>query len=247
MLEMTQHKNCGLEPQAAVGASRRLRAWIWAILPLLLMFVSLATLGSIALGATVSVTVALDSTQVASSESNFGNLVCDAILSAAPDAEFALCPAAEIDPEVIDAGKVSTERIASALRSQDDPNDTVEVMTLTGAQVRDALAHAVSRAPNSFEGFLQVSGLTVRYDSSRTGAARIVSIVVTKSGREISPKSTYKVAMPHYLADGALGYFEIWANATATDTGAALTDAVTRFVTNNQPVAYNVEGRINKA
>ena len=194
----------------------------------------------------VTVTTPLDSTSVASSESNFGDLVADAILASAPNADFAICPAAEINPTTIASGKVDTNTIVAALRAQSDPGDTVEVITLTGAQVRDAIAHALSRAPIGFQGFLQVSGLTIRFDLSKHDAGRVVSIT-DKTGRPLDPRSTYRVAVSHYLADGALGYFEIWSNAAVSDTGVTLTDAVVDFAVKHQPIDYHVEGRASKS
>jgi 2',3'-cyclic-nucleotide 2'-phosphodiesterase (5'-nucleotidase family) len=218
-----------------------LRGWVLALL--IAMSVGLARAAT---ADVITISTPLDSTMVQTSESNFGDMVADAVQAAAPGADFAICPASEIDPVVIDAGKVDSGRIAGALRAQSDPADTVEVMTLTGSQVRDALAHSVSRAPGSFEGFLQVSGITVRYDAAKHGAERIVSATVTKTGQALDLHATYKVAMTHYLADGALGYFEIWASASAIDTHTAMTDAVVRYATNNQPISYHVEGRVSK-
>jgi 2',3'-cyclic-nucleotide 2'-phosphodiesterase (5'-nucleotidase family) len=230
----------GVRTERPPGAGR-----LWIAAGLIVAIGATLLLGGDARAAGVTIGVALDSRTVDSSESNFGDLVADAMLAAAPGADFALCPAAEIHPVVIDAGKVDTDKIASALRAQDDPADTVVTMTLTGAQVKSALAHGLSRLPGPFEGFLQVGGLTVRYDRSKVGDARIASVTVTKTGQPLDLHAHYSVAMSHYLADGAMGYFDIWTNqAAVSDTHTGLADAVMRYASANQPISVRVDGRI---
>ena len=188
---------------------------------------------------------ALDSTQVSSQESNFGDLVADAVRGAAPgDAQIAIVPANEIRSEVIPAGKIDTQQIASALRAASDTSDTVVLVHLTGAQIKRALDHGLSRLPAPFAGFLQVSGLRVLYATGAHGP-EVSAVLLSGSSDSLDDNKTYTVATTRLLADGALGYFEVWNKGDIDrDTGIPLAKAVTEFAAAHQPLDYQTDGRI---
>ncbi|CAN5514608.1 hypothetical protein BH11ARM2_BH11ARM2_36760 [soil metagenome] len=88
------------------------------------------------------------------------------------------------------------------------PTDEVVVVSLTGAQVRQALERSLSLFPQPNGSFLQLSGFEVVFSKSAAPNTRVVS--VTASGVKLDDSKTYTVAMPANLGRGGLGYFRIW-------------------------------------
>lgn len=88
------------------------------------------------------------------------------------------------------------------------PTDKIVIVRLTGAEVRQALERSVSSYPTSSRSFLQLSGFTVTFSSSKPAESRILEVMV--DGKKLDSNATYEVAMPESLARGALGYFRIW-------------------------------------
>jgi 2',3'-cyclic-nucleotide 2'-phosphodiesterase (5'-nucleotidase family) len=62
-----------------------------------------------------------------------------------------------------DAGEIT---MAKALEVMPFGN-SLGIMQLTGAEIKEALEHSVKDAPTAFRGFLQVSGLKFDYDSNQ--------------------------------------------------------------------------------
>ena len=167
-------------------------------------------------------------------ESAVGNVVSDAIRTMT-GADIALVAASTFRPGS-DARSVSG---ADAVGMLSTGTDTVVVMNLTGKQLADALERSVSFAPKPFAGFLQVSGIEVRFSRKRSAGGRIVSL--RKGGKPIDLAARYKVAMPRPLADGQLGYFQIWTKEQiAVDTGKSLADALAAA----KSATAQAEGRI---
>lgn len=174
---------------------------------------------------------AQDTVRVA--ETAAGDAAADAI-RALTGADLAFVPASAFRPGA-DARTVSAAEAAALIGTS---TDTVVVMNLTGKQVLDALERSVSYAPKPFAGFLQVSGIDVRFSRKPASGARIVS--VRRAGKAIDPATRYKVAMPRPLADGQLGYFQIWTKEQiALDTGKTMGDALAKA-----RAVVQVDGRI---
>lgn len=209
-----------------------------------------ALFGCAALAAQPSALVlsaSLSSQESSTAESAFGDLVADAVLSAAHGADLALVPSAELKPDTIPAGKIPAERLVQDLRAHDDPADTVVTMRVSGAEVIAALTHAASREPSPFDGFLQVSGLHVAYSRDSSGNM-VVAATLDATHSPLQPKASYTVAMPSYLADGAYGYFAVWPEgASPVDTGVGVAKAVGNYADAHQPIDYSVMDRITGA
>ncbi|RYG49662.1 hypothetical protein EON79_00525 [bacterium] len=134
----------------------------------------------------------------------------------------ALRSAAGTDAAFIAAGLVkegSKDDLATILQY---PTDEVVVVSLTGAQVKQALERSLSFYPQPNGSFLQLSGFEVVFSKSAASNSRIVSI--TANGARLDESKTYTVAMPANLGRGGLGYFRIWdkSKITKTLTGATL-------------------------
>ena len=175
-------------------------------------------------------------------ETNMGDLIADAVRQTG-GADIALVAADEVGSASIPAGNVPASKIVDALHYADDASDTVVVLNLTGAQVLKAVERGVSRAPQPFSGFLQVSGLQVRYDSSAPEGKR--TSLVGAQGSEISATRTYKVATTRPIADGGLGYFQVWSKGdVASSTGVSVADSLANYLSGHKTISGAVEGRI---
>ncbi len=96
------------------------------------------------------------------------------------------------------------------------PTDDIVVLTLTGAQIKQAFERSVSLFPQPNTSFLQISGFEVTFNKSNAPDARIVSVTV--GGAPLDVTHEYKVAMPSSLGRGGLGYFKIWDKSKITKT-----------------------------
>lgn len=86
-------------------------------------------------------------------------------------------------------------------------SNTVNLVTLTGAQVIAALQQQVSGANAAAPKILQISaGLTYTLDLTKTGADRVVAGSVKLNGTPIDPAATYRVAENNFLAGGGDGF-----------------------------------------
>ncbi len=72
-------------------------------------------------------------------------------------------------------------------------------VTVTGTALRDYLAKLVAKSPN-----VHVSGVTITYDSTRVGAARMVSARLA-DGRDITSNGRYTIILNDFLATGGDG------------------------------------------
>ncbi len=172
----------------------------------------------------------LDSRQSAGQESSLGDLIADAMRASA-QTDFALVPADEMTPTVLAVGQVPAAQIVHTLHYSGDPADTIVILKLTGKQIYQALDRSMSRIPQPFDGFLQISGFLVHLDpSAQTAAARIVAIL--PNGATLQPDHSYRVAVPHALAEGGLGYFQVWPDKKSweQETNVSLATALTNYL-----------------
>ncbi len=177
------------------------------------------------------------------SETGLGNLVADAVRRSA-GAEVAFVPAGSLRPVDLRVTDISPETLSSAVV---DPEEAISVLGLTGAQVREALERSLSLAPKPNRGFLQLSGLLVKYDLSRPPMSRVVDV---RAGQKpLEEARVYRVAMPAGLAAGGLGYFRVWGDTKpARDGFGTLGSALEAFAgTKPDYSLYTTEGRIRRA
>ena len=210
------------------------------------MAVSLAAAALLAVGATGmaavlgQLAVPLDGSKPAVAETNLGDLVADAI-RAATEADFAFIQASALQPVSVTAGPIDTDQARSMLVLPDEP---IVVLRLTGAAIKETLERSLALLPYPNKGFLQVSGLKVRYDPRLPAGARTLDIIVAAAGAPLDQGKTYRVAMPDSLARGALGYFRVFNSAQRQQTEITLIQALSSYVSAKSPVKQRVEGRI---
>ena len=192
----------------------------------------------------VQVVTALSGAGSSHAETNLGNLVADAVRQTG-NASVALIPSDEIDGGAsIPAGKTDPSKIISALHYAGDPSDTVVVLSLTGAQLLKVAERSVSRAPEPFDGFLQVSGLQIRYDPKQSAGKRVS--LVGAGGSEVDAGKSYRVATTRSLAGGSLGYYQIWTGKDISDdTGIPLSKSLGSYLAAHSTLNSVVEDRIS--
>lgn len=167
-----------------------------------------------------------------------GNLVADALKSSAR-ADAGMVAADALTNVTLRAGDLTRDDLKSLL---EDPDDTVATITLSGAQLRAVLERSVGAYPKPFDGFLQVSGITIEFNAAKASAPRITALSV--NGVPVKPDAQYRVATLATLAHGGLGYFRMWGDGEISPSNVSALDALAAYVRDQKTVAPRVEGRI---
>jgi 5'-nucleotidase/UDP-sugar diphosphatase len=190
-------------------------------------------------------TVELDTRReiVRAAESNFGNLIADAI-RAGVDADLALMNGGGIRGDrTYPAGTALTR--GDVLRELPFGNITV-LIELSGADLLAALENGVSQVEGVAGRFPQVSGMTYAYDPSKAPGSRIVRVEV--GGQPLDLGSMYKVATNEYVYGGGDGYEALSKGKALIDAsgGTLMASMVMDYVTQKGEIAPQVEGRITR-
>ena len=198
--------------------------------------------------------VDLDGKNVRTGETNLGDYVADVMRQTA-GAEVALINGGTIRTS-IPQGKITVKDVYTVL-----PFDNYLVaISLTGAQLKQALEHGVSRLEGPSGSFPQVSGLTFTYSRSAPAGSRVKEVTV--GGRPLDPQKEYVVATNDYLVAGGDGYTSfgeaLKSAGDYTDLGGTLTssklayndpgtwlrDLVIAAIQARKTIAPKVDGRI---
>ncbi len=187
--------------------------------------------------------VVLDSqrSSVRSGETNFGNLIADAMRKAVR-ADIAITNGGGIRGDrTYDAGSVLTRK--DVLTELPFGNVTV-LLELSGADVRAALENGVSQVENTAGRFPQVSGLSFVYDPAAAPGSRVVEVKI--GGKALDPAKIYRVATNDYMAGGGDGYAVLKKGKALIDASGATLMATTVMdhIAATAPVTPKVEGRI---
>ncbi len=146
-----------------------------------------------------------ETSHVRTRETNLGNLLAD-LLRAEFGTEVALLNSGQIR-DSIPPGPVEVKRVLRVLPF----NSPTVTLSVTGQQLLQVLENSVSQLPQTHGRFLQLSGLTVRYDLSAPSGSRVREVQV--DGRALDPNRRYTVATDSFMADGGDG-FTMLAGAT---------------------------------
>lgn len=178
-------------------------------------------------------------------ETNVGNFVADAFRKAAA-ADVALMNGGSVRAdELIAPGQLTVRDVLSILPFK---NKLVKI-EITGATLRAALEHGVSRAAEDAEpgGFPQVSGIQFSFDASRPAGQRIVDLKV--NGQPLDPNRNYTLATTTFVGlDGGDGY-SMFKGATVVTPPERLpldSEALQRAIGSVRSIAPKVEGRITR-
>ncbi|OMP66679.1 5'-nucleotidase C-terminal domain-containing protein [Domibacillus epiphyticus] len=199
-----------------------------------------------------STSVALDGERanVRTRETNLGNLMTDSMLTKAKSIDADTVIAMQNGGGIrasIDQGDITMEEVLTVMPF----GNALAIMDLTGAEIKAALEHSVSMAPEASGGFMQVSGLKFTYDSSKPAGDRVTAVEVYENGAfaPLDPAKTYAVATNTFTAKGGDGYTMFktaYDSGRVSEPGFADWEIFTDYVKANPGAEPKVEGRITK-
>ena len=178
---------------------------------------------------------------VRSGEAVFGNLVTDAML-AATGADIAITNGGGIrGGRVYPPGAELTPRM---LLGELPFGKATVVLSLTGAQLTEALENGVSRAEENDGRFPQVAGLSFSFDVRRPPGSRVTRIEV--AGAPLDEARTYTVATNDFMHTGGDGYTVLGSGEILIDaaSGDTMANHLIEYVRAAGTVAPVIEGRI---
>jgi 5'-nucleotidase len=173
---------------------------------------------------------------VRSRETNLGNLIADLMREYAR-AEVAIMNGGGIRGSFAE-GPIT---LGDAFRVLAFDN-TVVVLRVTGAQLREALENGVSQVEAGGGRFPQVSGLTFTFERGRPAGQRVTDVRV--GGAPLDPARLYLLATNDFLAGGGDGYAVFRAGRDVRDMQVLLRDLFIEYVRRTGTVAVRTEGRI---
>jgi 5'-nucleotidase/UDP-sugar diphosphatase len=190
-------------------------------------------------------TVMLDTRRstVRRAESNFGNLIADA-MRAGLGAEVALMNGGGIrgDRTYAPGAVLTGKDVLTEL-----PFGNVAVLLeLSGADLLAALENGVSQVEDGAGRFPQVSGMSFTYDPAKPPGSRIVEAEI--GGRPVEASRVYKLATNEYVYGGGDGYAALSRGRPVIDPSAAklLASMVMDYIAQRGEVAPETEGRITR-
>lgn len=173
-----------------------------------------------------------------SGESTVGNLVADAMREAVT-ADVALQNAGGLRAD-LPAGDINRGHIYEVMPF----DNTVVTLTLTGAQLKQALEDALAG-----ERVTQVSGIRYTFDPRRPARARVVAVTLP-DGTPIDEARRYKVAVNNFMADGGDSYSALAKATDKVDTQVTIRDRLEAFVrakcANGAALDYRPDGRVRR-
>ncbi len=153
---------------------------------------------------------------IRSKETNMGDLVTDAMRW------YGRSDVAAINSGTIrssiQAGEITLNDVYTVLPFQDD----LVRLEVEGRSLYEMMESSYKRLGTVSGGFLQISGMTVTYDSAAEAGSRVVSIYV--DGSEVVPDSIYSICTTDYLAKGGddIAAFTGYAHTSVGDNAMAL-------------------------
>jgi len=189
-------------------------------------------------------TVALDTRRgtVRSTESNFANLIADAMKDEV-NADIGFTNGGGIrGDKVYDAGTVLTRK--DILTELPFGNVTVKV-ALSGEDVKMVVETGVSKVEDVAGRFGHYSGLTFGYDKALPVGARAYDIKI--NGEPLDPAKTYTLATNDYVANGGDGYAVLKGKPQLIDRagGTLMATTVIDYIAERGQISPTTGDRIN--
>jgi len=182
-------------------------------------------------------------THIRTEETNFGNLVADAMLSRSSTvkAQMAIVNGGSIRI-TIPAGDVSLGQLQTAIPFNND----MVVFDLSGEDLVAALENGVSRVEDVEGRFPQVAGLRFTWSFGDEPGSRIRSVeVMTEKGYQPLDRSAfYRIVTNRYMQEGGDGYSVFQKGTNVEYPGFVDYDVVREYIERNSPVSPKIEGRI---
>ncbi|WP_252502311.1 5'-nucleotidase C-terminal domain-containing protein [Sporosarcina sp. Marseille-Q4943] len=181
---------------------------------------------------------------VRAGETNLGNIITDGMLAKAK----------EVDPEVdiafqngggirtsINKGEVTYGEVLTVLPF----GNSLAIMELSGAELRETFEHSVKDYPKESGGFLHVAGMQVIFDGTAEPGKRIVSLKI--NGKEVEADKTYKAATNVFTAKGGDGFEALgkaYEDGRASEPGFSDWENLANHIKSLGNVTTGLEGRI---
>jgi 5'-nucleotidase len=180
-------------------------------------------------------------------ESSLGNLVAEMQLEAVQDPAFGAPVIAFMNPGGLrtdltyapgSAGEAPGETTYAELFGVQPFGNTVDVITLTGADVRGVLEQQfqVGGPRNSTLRLGTSEGFAYSYDLSQPYGRRVDPTTITLDGQVIDPAGSYRVAANSFLVTGG-DTFTAFTNGTDPATGPVDVDTAVSYFRANSPVS----------
>jgi 2',3'-cyclic-nucleotide 2'-phosphodiesterase (5'-nucleotidase family) len=176
-------------------------------------------------------------------ETNFGDLVADAMLAkaAAVQARIAIVNGGSLRTS-IPAGDISLGQLQTSIPFNND----MVTFDLSGQDLLAALENGVSQVEEVAGRFPQVGGLRFSWSPSDQPGARIRSVeVMTESGYQpLDKTATYRIVTNGYMYQGGDGYNVFQKGTHVEYPGFVDYEVVREYIEQNSPVNPLTEGRI---
>ncbi len=180
-------------------------------------------------------------------ETNFGNVICDAMLwkTRGFGTTLAIQNGGGIRAS-IPKGMITMGQVLEVLPY----GNQITILELTGEQVWQALENGVSGIEGGAGRFPHVSGMRYAFDAGAVEGSRLTRLDVWSTEMEnyipIDPSATYTLATNSFLANGGDDYSVFGEASDRYDSGWLLSDALSEYLDAVSPVAPMIEGRIEQ-
>lgn len=191
----------------------------------------------------------IDRTLNRAGESAMGDVVADAQLAAtaALGAQFALMNTGGIRSELIPA-EPGAPLTYSQVAAVHPFKGTLQLVTLTGAQLKDVLEQQWQSDDLSDFRPLQIShSLSYHWSAARPRGNRVLTETITVNGLPVEADKTYRVVVNEFLADGGDGFAALRLGHNRVDTDIADLQALIDYLIERdaagQPAGQQEPGR----
>lgn len=173
---------------------------------------------------------------VRNSETNLGNLICDAILKKT-GADIVLINGGTIRSS-ISAGYITVGNIIEVLPF----GNSVITKKLSGTVIKEMLEIGANAYPEPFGGFLHSAGIKYTLDATKPKYSRISNIYIAEKLIDFDKK--YIVATTDFLAAGGDGY-NLLIEAPVKQEYGTMDSIIINYIKNNDPVNYIFDNSLN--
>ncbi len=215
---------------------RKQRFLVLAMVILILSSISVAASGFDEVVGVTNIRLMGDREHIRTQETNLGNLITD-MLREASGADVAIYNGGSIRA-TIDMGEITLENVMEVLAFDNE----IVTLEVTGAQLLAALEIGYASYPQTFGGFLQVSGLRVYLDPLKPAGERVVKLYVGKEPVQLD--KTYVLVTNEFLSAGGDGFDVLKEGRLLSTLEHTEQVLLLRYLVANQPVTPRVEGRI---
>lgn len=185
---------------------------------------------------TTSVKLDGERAQARAGETNLGNLITDAMVSAT-GADAAITNGGGIRAS-IDQGEITKEDVVNVLPF----GNYVVTKKFTGATIKAALEHGTSDYPNVKGAFPHVAGMTYDLDVFAPAGERVKNLYI--KGEPVDLEKEYLVATNDFMAVGGDDY-TMFTDGPLVNEFSALDEILINHIKENTPVAPGLENRFN--